>query len=309
MWGPIEIESGNILSTPAIGDLDLDGYPEIVVAGGNELFCLNHDGTRLWRANTTDMSGATGASIFDFEGDGLPEVVYIDEVEMVAYDGATGAVKFYSTEHASNTMFDYPTIADVDNDDQAEIVVCHNGYGQALSVYGDRDGSWVPARKIWNQHAYDIDNVNDDGTIPHNRTYGFTTHNTWHSAIATDGSSMQQDLEAEIVDVCLEDCDLGRVWAALRLRNVGLEATEVDLSLALYTSCSGIHDLLTTVTVPAGLASGQSSDATWVELDAEDLGCADALWLAADDDGTSSGLVRECSETNNGFQWNGPFCE
>ncbi|MFH1465705.1 MAG: VCBS repeat-containing protein [Pseudomonadota bacterium] len=309
LWGPVEIASANILSTPAIGDLDLDGRPEIVVAGGNRLLCLNHDGTTLWSAAVHDESGATGASIFDFEGDGKPDVVYIDEVEMVAYEGATGAVKFYSTEHASNTMFDYPTIADVDGDDQAEIVVCHNGYGYGLSVYGDQDESWVPARKVWNQHAYDIDNVNDDGTVPQNRTYGFTTHNTWHSAIATDGSSLTQDLEAEITDVCLDDCDLGRVWAAVRMRNVGLEATEEDLSLALYSSCGGSHDLLSTVTVPAGLASGRSSDAAWVLLDAADLGCADALWLAADDDGTSSGRVRECSETNNGFQYNGPFCE
>ena len=55
-------------------------------------------------------------------------MVYIDEVEMAAYDGATGALKFYSTEHSSATIFDYPVIADVDGDDHAEIVVCHDGY-------------------------------------------------------------------------------------------------------------------------------------------------------------------------------------
>ena len=65
LWGPMEIQGGNILSTPAVADLDNDGMPEIVMAGGNTLWTLNHDGTLLWEAPVTDESGATGASIFD----------------------------------------------------------------------------------------------------------------------------------------------------------------------------------------------------------------------------------------------------
>ncbi len=309
LWGPLTVPSANILSTPAIGDLDLDGYPEIVVAGGNQLVTLNHDGTTLWTAAVTDESGATGASIFDFEGDGVPEVVYIDEVEMVAYEGPTGAIKFYSTEHASNTMFDYPTIADVDGDDQAEIVVCHNGHSQALSVYGDAEGRWVPARAIWNQHAYDIGNVNDDGSVPTTRVPGFTTHNTWHSAVATDGTALDDDLEAEIGEVCLDDCDQDQVWVAVRLRNTGLVDTEQDISLSLYAVIGEETTLLTTVEVPAVVTSGWSSDATWIELDAADLIGVDAIWLEADDDGTGTGAISECSEANNGFLHSGPFCE
>ncbi len=310
LWGPITIQSANILATPAIGDLDQDGYPEIITAGGNQLVCLNHDGSTLWTAPVTDESGATGASIFDFEGDGEPEVVYIDEVEMVAYEGATGRVKFHSTDHASNTMFDYPTVADVDGDDQAEIVVCHNGFSHALSVYGDASESWVGARDIWNQHSYDIGNVDDDGTVPSTgRVYGFTTHNTWHSAIATSGEMLEDDFEAEISEVCLDDCDTGRVYAAVRLRNTGLTAAAMDVSLALYSKTGDELALLTTLTVPAGLASGHSSEAVWVEIPAEDLIGVDALWLEADDDGTGDGAVYECSESNNEFQFSGPFCD
>ncbi len=308
LWGPVVIPSAHVLATPAIGDLDLDGYPEIVTAGGNQLVCLNHDGSTLWTAAVNDQSGATGASIFDFEGDGLPDVVYIDEVEMVVYDGGTGAVRFSSTEHASNTAFDYPTIADVDGDDQAEIVVCHNGYGVALLVYGDAEERWKPARPIWNQHAYDIGNVEDDGTVPSTREYGFTTHNTWHSAIATDGVGLQDDLEVEISDVCLDECDLGKVWIAVRLRNRGLVDTSEDVGLALYTLVGVTRELLTTFTVPAGVPRGSSTEANWVELDAADLEDVNALWLVADDDGTGTGSISECSETNNAFELGGPFC-
>ena len=152
LWGPKNIRSANIMSPAAIGDIDEDGYPEIITAGGNKLLALNHDGSPLWTADVTDETGATGASIFDFEGDGIPEVVYIDEVEMVAYDGPTGAVKFYNADHSSNTMMDCPVIADVDADGHVEILVAHANFNTALSAFGDRDDSWAPARKLWNQH-------------------------------------------------------------------------------------------------------------------------------------------------------------
>ena len=58
---------------------------------------------------------------------------------------------------------------DVDNDNNAEIVVVSDAfYGGkvGIQVYGDLNDTWVNTRKIWNQHAYHITNVNDDGTIP-----------------------------------------------------------------------------------------------------------------------------------------------
>ena len=70
--------------------MDGDGFPNIVTAGGNIIRALDHNGNTIWEKPITDQSGATGASIFDFEGDGIPEVVYIDEVQMVAYEGPTG---------------------------------------------------------------------------------------------------------------------------------------------------------------------------------------------------------------------------
>ena len=55
-----------------------------------------------------------------------------------------------------------PLVVDVDNDGQSEIVVINNNYAYGtktgVTVYGDKDKSWRPARKIWNQHAYYITN-------------------------------------------------------------------------------------------------------------------------------------------------------
>jgi hypothetical protein len=37
---------------------------------------------------------------------------------------------------------------------------------QGIRVYKDAKDRWVRSREIWNQHAYAVTNVNDDGTIP-----------------------------------------------------------------------------------------------------------------------------------------------
>ena len=310
LWGPIAIPSANILATPAVGDLDLDGWPELVTAGGNELYVLNHDGSTLWTASVTDESGATGASIFDFEGDGLPEVVYIDEVEMAAYDGATGALKFYSTEHSSNTMFDYPVVADVDADDQAEIVVCHNGFGAALSVYGDQDQSWVTARKVWNQHPYSIGNINDDLSIPSNAVPGFSDHNTWHSGISTAGLGLVHDVEAMILDVCDEECLSGSVYVTVRLHNKSAEeVVPAGTAMALYKSVGGTQSLVMSFALPNDVDPGMSSKGIVLQLPSDDVADADTLRLVADDDGTGTGTLNECAESNNAWNIDGPFCQ
>jgi len=312
LWGPMSIPRANIVSPPAIADLAGDGQVEIVVAGGNTLWTLNHDGSELWSASVRDESGATGASIFDFEGDGQLEVIYIDEIEMVAYDGATGAVKYLSSEHASATMFDYPVVADVDADGHAEIAVCHDGYSAALSVYGDADDSWADTREVWNQHAYSVTNINDDLSIPTTATPGFRAYNTWHAAPASDGwdgDGPAVDLEGEILDVCETECGAGQVYVTLRVMNRGSDALSDPVDVALYAVIAGADELVGVATLTGTLDGGWASAAITLEVDAAELDGASSLWLVVDDDGTGAGSIDECSESNNGALWGGPFCE
>ncbi len=308
LWGPIEITGANILSTAGIADLDQDGSPEIVTAGGNVLTVFHADGSVFWTAPVTDESGATGASFFDFEGDGRLDVVYIDELQMSVFDGDTGALKFYDTGHGSNTMMDYPTIADVDADDQAEIIVCHNSFGAAISSFGDLTESWRPARKLWNQHAYDISNINDDLTVPAGATPGFATHNTWHSAIAADLGGTGIDLGIELVDVCLEDCAAGTVEVVVRLVNASPEDLAVPVEVALYADTEAGELEVDRFVYSEGLPSGMTSSGQARTLDAAPLVGALGLRAEVDDNGDEGGDVEECSEFNNTAHWAEPLC-
>jgi outer membrane protein assembly factor BamB len=310
MWGPITLPSANITSPAAIGDIDADGLPEIIVAGGNELWAMERDGSIKWTAEVVDESGATGASIFDFEGDGISEVVYIDEQEMVVFDGETGAVKFYSSEHSSPTMYDYPSIADVDGDNQAEIVVCHSGFGPAVSAYGDLDESWAPSRKVWNQHAYSITNVNDDLSIPVDATPNFTTYNSWHSAMAvSDAEALRMDLSGTINNVCEDDCDKGVVVVTYQIFNLSETLFEGPLNVSFYAEHGDTMSLVETIELELSLASGTTTEGITSYLHAEETIGSEGLIMVVDDNGSGTGMVTECSEIDNTDKWGVAICD
>jgi len=308
IWGPTEVPGANILSVAGIADLDQDGTPEVVTAGGNNIVVFHGDGSVFWQAPVTDESGATGASFFDFEGDGVLDVVYIDELNMTVYDGITGAVKFIDGDHGSNTMMDYPTVADVDADGEAEIIVCHNSFGAAVSVYGDLNHTWRGARPLWNQHAYSITNINDDLSVPTSGDPGFVVHNTWHSAIPADLGVVGLDLAAEVIEVCTDDCDEGTVRVTGRMVNVGPDPLEDSISVTLYAELDGVWTAVHTETFSGGLDGGWTTDGIEFVLDASVLEGATGVMFAVDDDGTGEGIFSECSETNNTEAWRGDLC-
>jgi len=156
--------------------------------------CL-HNG---WsRATEDDSSRVTGSSVFDFNGDGAAEVIYNDECRFRIYAGLDGEV-YFSEPSESRTRIEYPVVADVDNDGNAEIVFgtsnesgfCSENldaqYNNGLEVWGDRGDFWVSARRVWNQHAYHVTNVLESGGLPTReppswRPYGNRVYNNYRS--------------------------------------------------------------------------------------------------------------------------------
>ncbi len=143
-----------------IGDFDNDGLPEIGIAskglfGVYDPRCkaVDVDGCAdkyvLWERWSQDKSsGATGSSLFDFDGDGQTEAVYADECFTRVYDGKTGEVLF-STRRSSSTSIEAPVIADIDNDGSAEILMgsdenqtCYNDDNAKLA-YNDESNNAV----------------------------------------------------------------------------------------------------------------------------------------------------------------------
>lgn len=141
----------------------------------------------LWSQPSNDAtSSVTGSSVFDFDADGRSEVVYADQCFLRIYDGATGQVAA-SIANTSATTYENPVIADTDGDFRSEVVYSANDYyapnlgcattdplfpataaapTHGVFILRDAADAWAASRPIWNQHAYSVVNVNDDGTVP-----------------------------------------------------------------------------------------------------------------------------------------------
>ncbi|HNC94882.1 MAG TPA: VCBS repeat-containing protein, partial [Myxococcota bacterium] len=213
---------------PTVADFDADGYPEVGVAGAYYYVVFDNDGSILWQNPVQDYSSSvTGSSVFDFEGDGKADVVYADEVILWVFDGATGAIKLQEDNHASGTLYEYPLIVDVDNDGATEVVLASNNYGfpgwNGISVIGDMNGSWRPSRPIWNQYAYNIRNVEDDGSIPRHPDAFWKSFNNFRTGGTSLGlGSELADLEPGEPEVC---CGQGEVELWVPVSNRGLAAS------------------------------------------------------------------------------------
>ncbi len=159
-------------SLPLIGDVDGDCIPEICVIYNQilRIYKFNNIGSLeiLYELNTSDLSSFTGVTMFDFNQDGKQELVYRDETFLRIIKGDTGET-IDSFQLFSKTGSEYPIIADIDNDGDAEIIISGsqtNKNENRIYCFESATSAWAPARSVWNQYAYNPTQVNDDLTIP-----------------------------------------------------------------------------------------------------------------------------------------------
>ncbi len=217
IFGPFGVAEGGWGGPAVIADFDGDKVPDFGLASAGHYFvyalkCINNpkpadckgtDQGVLWEKQTEDASsGGTASSVFDFNGDGVAEVVYRDECWLRVYNGPDGKTLF-AANITSNTALELPVVADVDNNGHADIVVTSDNFGacaaanrpeaetgtpwtgltQGIFVLRDPMDRWVPSRGLWNQHSYHITNVNDDLSVPAHESNNWETYNNYRQNV------------------------------------------------------------------------------------------------------------------------------
>jgi len=179
--GKISIPVNNDVrnSVKAVGNIDSNPDLEIVFLMQNKIVALRLDAatqtfnTVYQTTNITETTWDTGLVLFDFDNDGIDEIVYRDNqnFRILKANSSGGFTNINTFPSFSGTGWEQPVIADVDGDGEAEIISVGANSGVTatrgtLRIYKSNGSPWAPARKVWNQYAYNSVNVNEDLTIP-----------------------------------------------------------------------------------------------------------------------------------------------
>jgi hypothetical protein len=314
---------------PTVADFTGDGSLEIGVAGSCWYSVFEYTGdsylSRLALTQTRDWSSAsTGSTVFDFNGDGANEVVFSDEEAVYVWwvddDPALEPWERMVTlleddNHKSWTIHEYPLVADVDGDGKAEILAVNSQLsidGEpsghfGLYVLGAADDDWVSARELWNQHAYYVTNIQDDGSIayaaPNYAPYTSENFNSFRTqAPGTHGVLSASNLYP-VVDACQDGCGEIILWIQAANESEYVGARE-DISITVYGNKSGSKTWLADDVLPWRIGPGELTDVVEILVASADWSDFESLTIVLDEpDATSAwGGAKECDEEDNSVE-------
>jgi hypothetical protein len=314
---------------PTVADFTGDGNLEIGVAGSAWYSVFSYDEDtylrRLAMTQTRDWSSAsTGATVFDFNGDGANEVVFSDEDAVYVWQVDVSASSLpwermvtllEDDNHKSWTIHEYPLVADVDGDGKAEIVAVNSHlpdspgsdvpsehYG--IYVLGASDDDWVSARSHWNQHAYYVTNVKEDGTAgyapPNYSPHTEADYNSFRTqAPGSFGANAASNLYP-VLNPCQEECGDLTIWVQMANESPYIGARE-DLPVTLYGVSGGVTTPIDAQEMPWRIDPGKLSKAIDFVIPSAEWSSYDSIEVVIDepDAAGESGGANECDEDDN----------
>ena len=322
----VHTAGANESGPPTIADFDGDGFAEVGTASSTAyvVFDFQCTGDPLpaecqrewvrWMVENDDCSSrVTGSSVFDFEGDGSAEVVYADETTFRIFRGTDGEILYEDTTHSSNTRVEMPIVVDVDNDGKSEVVIpepnTHPDRG-GIEIWEDADNNWVRTRRIWNQHAYSVTNVTEDGQIPRTPSTNWTSSrlNNFRQNVQPGGLFDAPDFVVR--EITRLDCDESRYTLEIVVGNDGSLSVPAGILTHVVVSTADGRDFdLGTVATTDWLLPGQS-EAHEVVFNIPDGPEVTGIVVSAhvDDDGAGGQQYNECDDENNAAQSNPITC-
>ncbi|MEM7437773.1 MAG: VCBS repeat-containing protein, partial [Myxococcota bacterium] len=314
----VRTAGANESGPPTVADFDGDGFAEIGTASSTAYVVLDFQCTGdplpadcarewvRWSVENDDCSSrATGSSVFDFEGDGSAEVVYADETTFRIFRGSDGSILYEDDTHESNTRIEMPIVVDVDNDGKSEVVIPEPNVDDDLGgieIWEDEDNNWVRTRRIWNQHAYSVTNVTEDGQIPREPEPNWLNSrlNNFRQNVQPGGLFDAPDFVVR--EILRSDCNSTQFTFDVVVGNDGsLSVPPGILTHVAVETLDGARTFdLGTFATTDWLLPGQS-ERLRVPFEIPDDGSVAEVRVVVrvDDDGSGGAQYNECDEDNN----------
>jgi hypothetical protein len=303
---------------PTVADFDGDGKMDFSSANGTSYNVFGFAPSPSphvidkWSKTTQDgSSNVTGSSVFDFEGDGQAEVVYGDECYFRVYRGSDG-FELFKVASSSATIHEYPVLVDVDGDNRTEVVVVANDanhvggsvdcndyvagetFRHGVFVYGDANNKWVRTRKLWNQHAYHITNIDSDGKLPNPEPDSWKNFNNYRVSAQGAGVFNAPDLAVDL-EVSTATCPDALTLRA-RVKNLGALGVGSGVKVDFYLGSDATGMLIGSGVTMKALLPGES-DVVSVAFTVAGQTPPFSFFVVVDG---GASAINECREDNNG---------
>lgn len=170
---------------------------------------------------------------------------------------------------------------------------------QGLRVLRDRLDRWASSRPIWNQHAYSITNVNDDGTVPKTSEWipNFSApsmNNYRQNSQGTASSEDMPDITGRLDD---DVCQSSESFATLTstVCNRGLRAVGAALPATFYAGDPADNNILCVSYTPGPVPVGGCME---VHCEIHET-IEGVITVVVNDDGAGGQTTVECNTANN----------
>ncbi|MBN1654701.1 MAG: VCBS repeat-containing protein [Deltaproteobacteria bacterium] len=178
------------LGPPTVHDMNGDGKPEIAFDSSIGLIVTDRALMPIYVANSPSVGSPGCVTTFDFQGDGVAEIIYSDGAYLRVFDLINQRDLANWKRESSR---DCPVVADVDNDGSSEIVTVNQqtpaGNVPTLQILSDSENRWVPTRRIWNQQSYHVTNIKEDSTVPQFEIPNWLRLNTYRANVQVESDT------------------------------------------------------------------------------------------------------------------------
>ncbi len=188
----------------------------------------------------------------------------------------------------------------------------HPGPGTAFGVrvLADTLDRWVNTRRIWNQHAYAVTNVDEGGHIPATsqwlRNWDVPGLNNFRQNAPGDGVGAALSPDLTVKDASVTCTGSGMATVTIDVCNRGTEPVGDGVNVAVYDGKPPGATVGCVAQTMMHLAPGTCTMVTcdWAGAPTSPVDSS----VVVDDDGTGKGGNTECREENNSFVMRGVTC-